>query len=200
MKEESFITLLKQEPLQIEVGRLIKDMRVQKHLSQGDLCQLTHTSRQQLSKIENGRIGQLNLEKVRQLINACGEQLHITTSFDNPLQISDRTEREDAVLIAFAAGEIKKAEELLQVIRRWNYPPSYITAQCKRNVGIAVSYHFMGMEDRSKLRMSDLVMGLCYLGCDKEADRFIDIYDRTISSGEKGLMAKEEAMIKKGAV
>lgn len=200
MEKENFATFLKQEPLQKEVGRLIKDIRLYKRLSQNELCELTNTSRQKLSRIENGRISQLDLEKIRQLINACGEQLHITSSFDNPRQISDRTEREDGVLTSFAAGEIKKAEELLRVIRRWNYPPSYITAQCKRNVAIAVSYHFMGLEDRSKLKMSDLVMGLCYLGCDKEADRFIEIYDRTIDSGERALTKMREAMLEKGAL
>ena len=198
MVKASFKSLLKQESLQEEVGRMIKEVRTFKKMSQGELCELTQVSRQNLSEIENGRIGQLDLEKVCKLVNACGEQLYVTTSFNNRLQISDRTEREDQVLVAFASGDIEQAEELLKVIRQWRYPPSYITAQCKRHVAIAVSYHFMGMTDRSKLRMSDLVMGLSYLGCDKEADRFIEIYDRTISSGENELMKKKKKKLEKG--
>lgn len=200
MVEQAFTTLLKQAPLQVEVGQMIQELRSYKKLTQNDISQLTDMPRQTLSELENGRISHLDLEKIRKIVNVCGEQLYITTSFENPLQISDRTEREDAVLIAFASGDIKTAEELLRTIRRWHYPSTHLTAQCKRNIAIAVSYHFKGMETRSKLRMSDLVFGLSYIGCDKEAERFIEMYDRTIDAGEKAMTKKKSVSFKKGAL
>lgn len=200
MAEEDVAMLLKEEPFRLEVGRMIKEIRMHKGVSQSELCQKADVSRQYVSEMENGQIKRLDLEKVRKVVMACGEQLFITSSFNNPLQISDRTEREDAILTAFANGEVDKAEKLLKVIRRWNYPPSYLTAQCKRNVAIAVSYHFKDMATRSKLRMSDLLMGLSYLGCDKEAEYFIEMYERTIDSGEKSLSEIRVSAFKKGDV
>lgn len=199
MAEQTLDSLLKQVPLHVEVAQLIKEVRMNKKVSQGDICKGVGMSRQHLSNIENGRLKRVDLEELAAIFGLCGERLFITSSYDNPLQVSDQTEQEDQVLNAYAAGELEKAESLLMAIRRWHYPTEHINAKCKRNTAVAISYHFKGLCHQSQNLMNQLVMGLGLLSCGKEADYFIEIYQRIIEQGEKALMEKRYRSQKGGS-
>lgn len=184
-RKKSLSTLMNQTSLNLEVAQLIKGIREQKELSQEEVCEKANISRQYLSEIENGRRARLNLETVAQIVDACGEQLGITSSFKHTLQVSDQTVKEDQILNAFAEGRIEDAEILLAQIRRWRYPTKYVIAKCKRMLAVAISYHFRGVRGHSQEVVSHLVMGLAAIGCGEEAERFIEMYYRIIEQGEK---------------
>lgn len=187
---------LKQEPLALEIAQLIKGLRQHKNLSQEEICEEVELSRQRLSEIENGHLKRLDLDKVQAIVNACGEQLYVTSSYDNPLQISDQTEQEDQILLAFSEGRIEEAEEGLAQIRYWRYPTTHMVAKCKLHVALAISYHFKQLQDRSQMQMNKLLMGLSLMDCREEADRFDEMYARIIECGEKQV-SKQSALRQK---
>ncbi|WP_314068291.1 helix-turn-helix domain-containing protein [uncultured Vagococcus sp.] len=180
--------LLRRHPVHLEVAQLIKELRQAKGMTQTDLSQKALISRQFLSEIENGRRRQVNLVKVADLINACGESLYVSSSYENPLQISDQTEKEDEILRAFSAGQMELAESLLAEIRNWRYPSEHIMAKCKRNMAIAISYHFRGNSKIAHGKMNNIIMGLSYLECGEEANYLTEIFYRIIKNGNKQLL------------
>lgn len=195
-KEQALTHLMKRQAIHLEVAQLIKELRQAKELSQTDLCARVTISRQYLSEIENGHRRQLNLAKIEELIMGCGEQLVITTSYSNPLQVSDQTVREDQVLRAYAEGQTEKAEVLLGAIRSWRYPTEHIVAKCKRNMAIAISYHFREQPKLALGKMNQLIMGLSALDCGEEAEYFTELFYRIIKMGEKE-RANSQVSIKK---
>nr|WP_283808993.1 helix-turn-helix transcriptional regulator [Vagococcus allomyrinae] len=166
---------------------MIKELRLAKRLNQGELSERANVSRQYICEIENGHRRQLNLVKIQDLVNGCGEQLFVTTSYANPLQISDQTEKEDQILRAFAEGKTELAEELLGDIRGWRYPTEHIVAKCKRNMAVAISYHFRGLPNYAHGKMNNLIAGLSYLDCGEEAEYFAEMFYRIIKNGDKEL-------------
>ncbi len=191
--------LLKRHPVHLEVAQLIKELRQAKGISQTDLSKKAAISRQFLSEIENGHRRQLNLIKVEKLINACGESLYITSSYENPLQISDQTEKEDQILRAFSLGQTELAESLLAEIRQWRYPSEQLMAKCKRNMAVAISYHFRGNPKFAYGKMNNIVMGLGYLDCGEEAGYLTEIFYRIIKNGDEELF-KNYLNAQKGAL
>lgn len=201
MKEKAMITkLLKGDPLHLKVAQLIKELRLYKNITQEEVCRQANVTRQYLSEIENGHRKQLNLLKIQEIVQSCGEQLYVTTSYDNPLQISDQTAKEDKVLNCFADGKIQEAEDLLSEIRYWRYPTEHMTAKCKRKTAVALSYHFRHMPYQGLAVLNRLVSGLCMIDCREEAEYFIEIYFRIKSLGEQeAVRRRQEGVEEKGA-
>ncbi|MBP1040091.1 helix-turn-helix transcriptional regulator [Vagococcus sp. BWB3-3] len=203
MNEKMVVSkLIKSEPLHLKVAQLIKELRHYKNVTQEEVCQHAKITRQYLSEIENGHRKQLNLVKIQEIVQGCGERLYVTTSYDNPLQISDQTEKEDKVLNSFAEGQIQEAERLLSEIRQWRYPTEHIMAKCKRKTAVALSYHFRQMPRESEAALNRLVMGLAMIDCREEADYFMEMYYRIMKLGEKEVMKRRRVLRKeqKGAL
>lgn len=198
-KSQRLPYLLKRQSIHLNVAQLIKELRLVKNIKQEELCERAAISRQYLSEIENGHRRQLNLVKVEDIVNACGEQLYLTTSYRNPLQISDQTEREDQVLRAYAEGQIEEADALLAEIYSWRYPAEHIMAKCKRNMAIAISYHFKGLPKHAIGKMNNTVMGLSQIDCGEEDDYFTELFYRIIGTGDQKL-SKKYQKTEKGAL
>lgn len=198
MNEKIVISkLINSEPLHLKVAQLIKELRQNKHVTQEEVCQQANVTRQYLSEIENGHRKQLNLVRIQEIVQSCGEQLFVTTSYDNPLQISDQTEKEDKILNYFAEGDIQEAERLLSEIRFWRYPTEHIIAKCKRKVAVSLSYYFRQMPRESEASLNRLVMGLTMVDCREEADYFMEMFYRIMRLGEKEVSRRQRDSRKK---
>lgn len=192
MVNQTIKQLVKEQSIAIEAGVMVRWLREEKGLTQQELAKRVSFSRQKLSAIENGHRVQDNLGCLQEITNACGETLILSTSLENTRR-PNNTEREDAILLAFSAGRIREAEQLLNDIRSWQYPLYQMYAKCKRNMAVCLSYYFKGREGQSLTMMNDLVFSLSNLKCEKEASHFKEMYYRISKKGSEALTLADAA-------
>lgn len=169
---------------QVEVARLLRELRQGKNLSQEELANRVGRNRQVVAQLEQGRSRAINLFRLEEIVAACGERLILTTtekSRDFPLD----TRQEDRVLVAFAKGEIGEGERLLADLRRWQYPVTQVMACCKRDMAVTISYYLKGRTDRSHSEMNKIIMGLSLIGFVKEANDLKELYEHVLDQVEK---------------
>lgn len=184
-------SVISRQSIVLEVADLLKTLRLEKDLQQADLMdRFSALNRQTISRIENGRRATIDLGQLAEIVNACGEQLVIGTTYDNKKTLINST-KEDKVLSAFAEGRIEEADVLLEELRQWQYPAHQVTAKCKRNMAVHISNHFKGQTGQSHLLMNGIAMGLSMIDCDKEAQHFIEMYHRIINEGEENLSRRQ---------
>lgn len=187
MLDSLTIDSIEETLLRETIGNIVKKIRMGKKMTQGEVCRKSGVSQSQLSRIENAQSEHVDINIVKKILGACGEKLVISSTYDDPIRLTDETEQEDLILTKFAEGKIAEANKELNRLRRWYYPDFSIVGQCKRSVALAVSYHFDGREERSKWRMQKLVEGLSLLQCQTEMELFQDMYFRVIQQGEEEL-------------
>lgn len=182
--------MLTEEELQIggsdyrlEVARLLRELREKKGISQGQLAKRIGRNRQVVAQLEQGIVKNINLRRLDELVAACGEGLIVTTTEKARIFPLD-THQEDQVLVAFAKGQIGKAERLLADLRRWQYPATQVMACCKRNMAVTMSYYFKGRSDLSHAEMNKIVMGLGLIGFAKEAYELKELYEYVLDQAE----------------
>lgn len=191
MNQSTELIIRKQE-IVLEVADLLRNLRRDKKLKQKFVAEQVGVKRQVLSKLENGQREQVDLVQLAEIVNTYGEELIVTTGSQSKESLIN-TEEEDLVLIAFSEGRIEEAEDLLEPLRHWHYPFHRIEARCKRDMAIAISYHFKGAVSRSYTLMNDIVMGLALLKCKDETLHLIEIYQRITKEGEEAF-EREEAL------
>lgn len=179
----------------LEVARFLRELRERKQVTQGELADKGGVSRQAVSAIERGKCKKIDLVRLMELVNACGETLVLSTS--DRKESWGTTPLEDEVLTAFQEGELLEAEQKLTAIRRWQYPLNHILGRCKRDMAVTMSYYFKGRNDLSHSKMNKIVMGLSLLGFVKEAREMAAMYNRILDDGEEQIEVKElaEALI-----
>lgn len=186
MAKEPIKAIIRRKPIVRDLAWLLKETRVSKGITQEELAIDLGMTRQAYSAIESGRGKRLDIVKVNEIINHCGEQLIMTTTLDNH-QSSGNSILEDDLLLDFAEGRISEANAGLKELRYASYPPEKMYAKCKRNLGIAISAYFNQQPSQSHQLMTDVVMGLAQIGCFTEADEIRELYQRVIYEGEAAM-------------
>nr|WP_245249766.1 helix-turn-helix transcriptional regulator [Vagococcus allomyrinae] len=170
----------------LDAARLVQELRRSKKWTQKEFATELGVSRQVVNRLEMGTNSKVDIVMLAKAAEVCGERLTLSSISKEVRGARPRTELEleYEIIIAFSKGELRRAEEYLNLIKKWIYPDHQLMARANREVGRALMYYFRGRPTRAISHVNQVVMGLGMCGFPEKAKEISDRFQRNVSYGK----------------
>lgn len=176
----------------LEAARLVQKMRRDKKWSQEKLAEEMGVSRHSVLRLEMGTKSKVDLVTVALAAETCGKRLTLSSQSMEVRHGRPETilELEEEIILAFSKGNLREAEENLNLIKNWIYPAHQIMAKANREVGKALNFYFKGKKTYAVSYINQMIMGLGMCGFTDKAKEISDRFQRHVANGNKSIEAE----------
>lgn len=190
----------------LEAARLVQEMRREKKWSQEKLAKKMGVSRHSVLRLEMGGKSKVDLVTIALAAETCGKRLILSSRSVEVRSGRPETilELEEEIIVAFSKGNLREAEENLNLIKNWIYPAHQIMSRANREVGKALNYYFKGRTTYAVSYINQIIMGLGMCGLTDKAKDISDRFQRNVTYGkesiEEEIVRVEQRLAKNGVV